>query len=91
MHWIQANKLTINFDHKKSGYCVFKPTSKNLPPTYKEGIKMGNNTLSSKESTTYFGLILNSKLTWDLQIKKPKRKSQNTQNTAQFLVRLGIF
>ena len=49
---------------------------------------MGSNTLSYKESITYLGLILDSKLTWDLQLKKPKRKSQNT---AQFLVRLGIF
>ena len=63
MHWIQANKLTINFHHKKSNYCVFKPASKNLPSTYKEGLKIGNNTLSYKESTTYGGLILDSKLT----------------------------
>ena len=35
---------------------------------------MGNNTLSYKESTTYLGLILGSKLTWDLQIKETKKK-----------------
>ena len=35
---------------------------------------MGNNTLSYKESTTYLGLILDSKLTWDLQIKETKKK-----------------
>ena len=23
--WINANKLTINFDPKKSSYCIFKP------------------------------------------------------------------
>ena len=23
--WINANKLTINFDSKKSSYCIFKP------------------------------------------------------------------
>ena len=63
MHWIQANKLTINYYPKKSSCCVFKPASKNLPSTYKEGIKMGNNTLSYKETTTYLGLILDSKLT----------------------------
>ena len=74
MHWIQANKLTINFHHKKSNYCVFKPASKNLPSTYKEGLKIGDNTLSYKESTTYLGLILDSKLTWDLQIKETKKK-----------------
>ena len=53
---------------------MFKPTSKNLPPTYKKGIKNGNNTLSYKESTTYFGLISDSKLTWDLQMKETKKK-----------------
>ena len=74
MHWIQTNKLTINFHPKKSRYCVFKPASTNLPSTYKEGIKIVNNTLSYKESTTYLGLILDSKLTWDLQIKKTKKK-----------------
>ena len=76
MHWIQANKLTINFHPKKSSYCVFKPASKNLPSTYK-GVKIGNNTLSYKESTTYPGLILDSKLTWDLQIKETKKKITN--------------
>ena len=35
---------------------------------------MGNNTFSYKESTTYLGLILDSKLTWDLQIKETERK-----------------
>ena len=49
---------------------------------------MGNNTLSYKESTMYLGLILDSKLTWDLQIKETKKK---LQSIAQFLVRLGIF
>ena len=88
MHWIQANKLTINFHPKRSSYYAFKPASKNLPSTYKEEIKMGNNTSSYKESTTYLGLILDSKLTWYLQIKETKRKSQIT---ALFLVRLGIF
>ena len=88
MHWIQANKLNMNFYSKISSYCVFKSASKYLLSTYKEGIKMGNNILSYKESTTDLGLILDSKLTWDLQIKETKKKSQNT---AQFLVRSGIF
>ena len=35
---------------------------------------MDSNTLSHKESTTYLGLILDSKLIWDLQIKKTKKK-----------------
>ena len=67
------NERNLTLTLKKSSYCVFKPTSKNLPPTYKEGIKVGNNTLSYKESTTYLGLILDSKLTWDLQIEEIKK------------------
>ena len=35
---------------------------------------MGDNTLSYKESTTYLGLILDSKLTWDLKSKETKKK-----------------
>ena len=29
--WTNANKLTINFDPKKSSYCIFKPRNKCLP------------------------------------------------------------
>ena len=28
--WIQANKLTINYDPQKTGYCVFKPKNRIL-------------------------------------------------------------
>ena len=34
MKWITVNKLTINFDPKKSSYCVFCPNNKELPANY---------------------------------------------------------
>ena len=70
MKWITANKLTINFDPKKSSYCVFSPNNKELPANYKDGLEMGGNKLSYKEITTYLGLIVDSKLTWKLQMKE---------------------
>ena len=33
-NWINANKLTINFDPNKSSYNVFKPKNKTLPSGY---------------------------------------------------------
>ena len=32
--WINANKLTINFDPKKSSYCIFKPRGKCFPVNF---------------------------------------------------------
>ena len=74
MKWITANKLTINFDPKKSRYCVFSPNNKELPANYKDGLEMEGNKLSYKEFTTYLGLIVDSKLTWELQMKELIKK-----------------
>ena len=74
MKWITANKLTINFDPKKSSYCVFSPNKKELPANYKDGLEMGGNKLCYKEFTTYLGLIVDSKLTWKLQMKELIKK-----------------
>ena len=74
MKFITANKLTINFDPKNSSYCVFSPNNKELPADYKDGLEMGGNKLSYKEFTTYLGLIVNSKLTWKLQMKELIKK-----------------
>ena len=38
--WVNANKLTINFDPKKSSYCIFKPNNRNLPVNFGRGLKM---------------------------------------------------
>ena len=74
MKWITANKLTINFDPKKSSYCVFSPNNKELPANYKGGLEMGGNKLFYKEFTTYLRLIVDSKLTWKFQMKEPIKK-----------------
>ena len=63
--WINANNLTINYDPKKSSYCIFKPRNKCFPPNYNRGLKIGTNTLKFKEITKYIGLLLNRKLTWE--------------------------
>ena len=33
--WINANKLTINFDPKKSSYCIFKLKKQNLTTKFR--------------------------------------------------------
>ena len=50
--WINANNLTINFDPKKSSYCIFKLNNKCLPLNFNRGIKMGTKVLKYKENTT---------------------------------------
>ena len=72
--WINANNLTINYDPKKSSYCIFKPRNKCFPPNYNRGLKIGINTLKFKETTTYLGLLLDSKLTWENHIQELKKK-----------------
>ena len=43
--WINANKLTINFDPKKSSHCIFKPGGKCFPVNFDRGLKIGSNLL----------------------------------------------
>ena len=43
--WINANKLTINFDPKKSSNCIFKPKGKCFPVNFDRGLKIGSNVL----------------------------------------------
>ena len=73
-NWINANKLTINFDPNKSCYNVFKPKNKNLPSGYDRGIQIGENTLTYKESTKYLGIILDDKMTWKAHIAETTSK-----------------
>ena len=74
MKWITTNKLTINLDPDKSSYCVFSPNNKELPANYKDSLEMGGNNISYKEFTTYLGLIVDNKLTWELQMKELIKK-----------------
>ena len=62
--WIQASKLTINYDPQKSGYCVFKPKNRILPYSYNHGLVIGENKLCYRECTKYLGLFLDDQLTW---------------------------
>ena len=73
-NWINANKLTINFDPNKSCYNVFKPKNKNLPSGYDRGIQMGENILTYKESTKCLGIILDDKMNWKAHIAETTSK-----------------
>ena len=70
--WINPNKLTINFNPKKSNYCILKP--KKLPPNFDRGLKMGTNVPNYQENTTYLGVILNHNLTFETHTKKLNQK-----------------
>ena len=72
--WINANKLAINFDPKKSSYCIFKPRNKCLPVNFNRGLTMGTKVLKYKENTRYLGLLLDHKLTWDSHIQELNKK-----------------
>ena len=72
--WINATKLTINFDPKKSSYYVFKSRGKCFPVNFDTGLKVGSNLLKYKETTKYLGIILDSNLTWESHIKEMNQK-----------------
>ena len=72
--WINANKLTINFDPKKSSYCIFKPRNKCLPVNFNRGLTMGTEVLKYKENTRYLGLLLDHKLTLGSHIQELNKK-----------------
>ena len=44
--WINANKLTINFDPKRSSYCIFKPRNKRLRINFNRGLTMSTKVLT---------------------------------------------
>ena len=72
--WINADKPTINFDPKKSSYCISKPRNKCLPVHFNRGLTMGTKVLKYKENTRYLGLLLDHKLTWDSHIQELNKK-----------------
>ena len=80
--WINANKLTINYDPKKSRFSVFKPLNRELPDTYKDDLFIHDNILKYKEHTNYLGLILDDKLTW---------KEHNDELNKKLVKYTGIF
>ena len=72
--WINANELTINFDPKKSSYCIFEPRGKCFPVNFDRGLKIGSNVLKYRETTKCLGLILDGNLTWESHIKELNNK-----------------
>ena len=72
--WINTNKLTINFDPKKSSYCIFKPKGKPLPHNFDRGLNVGTNVLKYKPNKKYLGLILDNNLSWENHIKELNKK-----------------
>ena len=72
--WINTNKLTINFDPKKSSCCIFKPKNKYLPVSFDRGLTMGTKVQKYKENTRCLGLLLDHKLMWESHIKELNRK-----------------
>ena len=41
-NWVDANKLTINYDPKKSCFSIFKPLKQPLPLNYNDDLPVGN-------------------------------------------------
>ena len=72
--WINANKLTINFDPKISSYCIFKPKNKTLPPNFDRRLNIGTNILRYKENTKCLGVILDRNLTFETHTKELNQK-----------------
>ena len=70
----QANKLTINYDPQKSGYCVSKPKNRILPYSYNHGLVIGENNLCYRECTKYLGLFLDDQLTWKRHVTETNKK-----------------
>ena len=66
--------MTINFDLKKSSYCIFKPRGKCFPINFDRGLEIGSNLLKYKETTKYLGIILGGNLTWESHIKELDEK-----------------
>ena len=56
--WVDANKLTINYDPKKSCYNIFRPAGKSLPDNYNEDLPVGNDTIQYQHITKYLAIIL---------------------------------
>ena len=86
--WIQANKLTINYDPQKSGYSVFKPKNRILPYSYNHGLVIGENKLCYRECTKYLGLFLEDQLTWKHHITETNKKIIKNAGMSQYIIQL---
>ena len=73
-HWVNANKLTINFDPQKSYFSIFKPLNSQLLESSDDGLQMFGNTLTRQNKTTYLGLVLDHNLSWEFHIHDLNKK-----------------
>ena len=56
-YWVNANKLTVNFDPRQSCFSIFKRVNSQLPDSSDDGLQIFDNTLTRKNKTTYLGLV----------------------------------
>jgi hypothetical protein len=68
--WLRANKLSLNV--KKTHYVIFKPGRTIVTPN--ANICINNQIVQQEMSTTFLGVVLDSKLSWGLHIQKIKIK-----------------
>ena len=71
--WINANKLTINFNPKNQ-VIVFLSQKTTLPPNFDKRLNVGTNVLRYKENTKYLGFILDLNLTIETHTKELNQK-----------------
>ena len=78
--WLNANKLTLNA--KKSNYVIFRPYQRKL--NYSVNIEMIDNctqiptTLQCEDHIKYLGVLLDSNLSWKVQINNVALKISRT-------------
>ena len=72
-HWVNANKLTINFDPQKSCFSMFKALNSQLPESSDDGLQIFGNTLTHQNKTTK-GLVLDHNLSWEFHIHDLNKK-----------------
>ena len=83
-HWVNANKLTINFDPQKSCFSIFKPLNSQLPESSDDdGLQIIGNTLTRQDKATNLGLVLDHNLSSGFHIHDLNKISSNMQVFSQ--------
>ena len=73
-HWVNANKLTINFDPQRSCFSIFKLLNRQLNESSDDGLQIFGNTLTCQNKTTYLLLVLDHNLSWEFHIHDLNKK-----------------
>ena len=71
-NWMTSNKLTLN--HTKTKFMVISKTGR----ISSINISINNHQIDQVNSIDYLGITINSKLTWDDQIKKTRNITLNS-------------